>query len=407
MIASQFFTTINFKTFLNTLFLLTFYLPHLRYWNDIENLENELKNYLNAENSRIYSFYNGRSALFHALRQLNLDEKDEVLVSWYTCVSVVNAVLHAWWKTVYVDIDKDSLNMSIKDIEKKITNNTKVLIIQHTFWNPANITEIMKIAKKNNLIVIEDCAHAIWASINNKKIWTFWDMSIFSTWRDKVISSVTWWFLLINNKNINFKKPKLIPVSRKLAISNLMYNIVAYIAWKTYDIKLWKVIMYISRKFDIIPPILTPSEKSCNFDNFYYQLPNSLTYLARKKLKKIDIINQHRIKIANFYNKKLNFNKIISINFAQNIYFNYPIFVDNIDKVLSKFRKHNIYLWNYWSWENIVPYKTNLQNCMYKKWTCLVAEDIAKKILTLPTHFQVSLKQTEKICQIFEKTIEK
>jgi len=102
--------------------------------------------------------------------------------------------------------------------------------------------------------------------------------------------------------------------------------------------------MYISRKFDIIPPILTPSEKSCNFDNFYYQLPNSLTYLARKKLKKIDIINQHRIKIANFYNKKLNFNKIISINFAQNIYFNYPIFVDNIDKVLSKFRKHNIYL---------------------------------------------------------------
>ena len=403
MIASQFFTTINFKTFLNTLFLLTFYLPHLRYWNDIENLENELKNYLNAENSRIYSFYNGRSALFHALRQLNLDKKDEVLVSWYTCVSVVNAVLHAWWKTVYVDIDKDSLNMSIKDIEKKITNNTKVLIIQHTFWNPANITEIMKIAKKNNLIVIEDCAHAIWASINNKKIWTFWDMSIFSTWRDKVISSVTWWFLLINNKNINFKKPKLIPVSRKLAISNLMYNIVAYIAWKTYDIKLWKVIMYIARKFDIIPPILTPSEKACNFDNFYYQFPNSLAYLARKELKKIDIINQHRIKIANFYNKNLNFNKITLINFAQNIYFNYPIFVDNIDKVLLKFRKHNIYLWNYWSWKNIVPYKTNLQNCMYKKWTCPVAENIVKKILTLPTHFQLSSKQANTIYKICEK----
>ena len=403
MIASQFFTTINFKIFLNTLFLLTFYLPHLRFWKDTEKLEQELKKYLNTENSRIYSFYNGRSALFHALKQLNLNSKDEVLVSWYTCVSVVNAILQAWWKPVYVDIDKDSLNMSIKDIEQKITSNTKVLIVQHTFWNPVNMPEIMKIAKKYNLIVIEDCAHALWASINNKKVWTFWDMSIFSTWRDKVISSVTWWFLLINNKNIKFKEPKLIPVSRKLAISNLMYNIIAYIAWKTYDIKLWKVIMYISRKFDIIPPILTSSEKACNFDNFYYQLPNSLAYLARKELKKIDIINQHRIKIANLYNKELKFNKIKDLNFAQNIYFNYPIIVNNIDKIMTTFRQYNIYLWNYWSWWNIVPHGTKLENCMYKKWTCPVAENIVKNILTLPTHFQVSLKQAEKICKIFEK----
>jgi len=400
MISAQFFTTINLKIFLRTLFLLTFYMPFLRFWKDIEKFEEELKYYLCTKNKRVYSFYNWRSALFHFCKQLNLNKDSEILISWYTCVSVVNAVIQAWLKPVYIDIDKETLNMSINDLESKITKKTKVLVVQHTFWNPANMFKILEIAKKNNLIVIEDCAHALWAEINWKKVWTFGDASIFSTWRDKVISSVTWWFLLINNENINFKMPKLYPVSKKLAISNLIYNIIAYISWKTYDIKIWKILMYLSRKFNIIPEILTKSEKACNFNNFYYQLPNSLAYLARKELKNIDKINYHRINVANFYINNIEIPTIKTLKNWKNIYFWYPIFIDNIDKILSKFKKYNIYFWVYWSNQNIVPNGTNLEKCIYEKWTCPNAEDISKKIIIFPNHFQINLKQAKKICNI-------
>jgi len=397
MISAQFFTTVNFKIFLDTLKLLTFKLPYLRFGQEVDRLEIELKQYLNAEHSQIYSFYNWRSALYHWLTNLpNLTDltnwTNEVLVSGYTCVSVINTIIQAWYKPVYVDID-ESLNMQIEDAEKKVSSNTKAIIVQHTFWNPANMQAWTEFVEKHNLVLIEDCAHALWAEIGWKKVGTFGDMAIFSTWRDKVISSVTWWFLLINNPDLKVKKPKLIPVSRKLALQNLNYNLIAYLAWKTYNIKIWKVLMYIANKFKLIPPILTPNEKACRFNNFFYQLPNSLAYLARRQLRQVDKINVHRVQIANQYKEKLawkyEFPKEES--FAKNIYFGFPIFFDNEENLKKKVieaKKHWVYLGTYWTGQNIVPVGSNLENCLYQKWTCPKAEDLAKRVLILPNHFQ-------------------
>lgn len=407
MIGAQFFTTINFKIFVDTVKLLTYKLPYLRFGNEQEKLEIELKNYLNADDSKIYSFYNGRSALYHWLKWLNLKKWSKVIVSSYTCVSVVNAVLQVWLEPVYVDIDEKTLNVSIDDLKKKINTDVKAIIVQHTFWNPVDMMNIMKIAEYNDLFVIEDCAHSLGAEIWWKKVGTFGDMAIFSTGRDKVISSVTWWFLLINNDEIKFNKPKLVAVSRKLALQNLMYNILAYLAWKTYDINLWKVIMYLASKLNLIPKILTSSEKSCNFIQFNYQLPNSLAYLARRQLKWIDKINNHRIKLANIYQKefeKIDYIQTIkSEKFAKNIYFGFPVIFsskDKLDLLSQNLRKHNIYLGLYRTGENIVPSWTDLESCKYTKWTCPTAETITHKIAVFPNHFQVNEKQIQNIVDL-------
>jgi len=133
MISAQFFTTINLWIFLDTLNLLTFKLPYLRFWKDNDLLIEEFKNYLNAQTSKVYTFYNWRSALFWVLKSLNLKKDDEVIISWYTCVSVVNAVKQSWAKPVYADID-DSLNITLDSIKKVFSSKTKVIIVQHTFW---------------------------------------------------------------------------------------------------------------------------------------------------------------------------------------------------------------------------------------------------------------------------------
>ena len=404
MIGAQFFTTINFGIFIDTLKLLTYKLPYLRFGNEQDKLEQEFKQYLNATESKIYSFYNGRSALYHALKSLNFPAWTDILVSSYTCVSVVNTILQAWYNPVYVDID-ESLNMTLSDAKNKKTQNTKAIIVQHTFWNPANMFEFTEWAHKENLVLIEDVAHWLGGEIWWKKLWTFGDMAIFSTWRDKVISSVTWWFLLVNNDELEIKRPNLIPVSRKLALQNLFYNIIAYLAWKTYDIKLWKVLMYLANKLKLIPPILTPNEKACNFQKFFYQLPNSLAYLARKQLKQVDKINQHRIKLANKYKSKLkDFKFPNEEKFAKNIYFWVPVILENkkqVEDIVKRWRKSNIYFGIYWTGENIVPQWTNLENCKYKKWTCPNAENLSKRILILPNHYQV--KSIDKILEVLQK----
>jgi len=405
MIWAQFFTTINFSIFLDTLKLLTYKLPYLRYGQNVDKLEIELKQYLNAEHSQIHSFYNGRSALYHWLKSLNFPKWSKIAVSGYTCVTVINTIIQAGYIPLYIDI-YDSLNMDLSDMKKKLDTDTKAVIVQHTFWNPLPMDQWTKFAENHNLVLIEDCAHSLGAEIWWKKVGTFGQMAIFSTWRDKVISSVTWWFLLINDEKYFIKKPKLYPVSRKLALQNLMYNILAYLAWKSYDIKLWKIIMYLSTKLKLIPPILTPNEKACNFQKFFYQLPDSLAYLARKQLKQVDKINHHRIKLAKIYKEKLkNFQFPKEEKMAKNIYFWVPIVYDgNIDDLVKKWRKHNIYFWIYWTGENIIPSWTDLSSCKYKKWTCPNAENLAKKIVILPNHFQVSEKDVEKVVRCLENS---
>ena len=138
----------------------------------------------------ILSFSCGRSALYALLKNLKLNNTDEVLLQAYTCVAVPAPILWANGKPIYVDIDPNTLNMCPQDLEKKITKNSKILIIQHTFGNPADINTLLKIAKKYKLFVIEDCAHTIGGMYQNKPLGSFGDASIFSFGRDKALSSI-------------------------------------------------------------------------------------------------------------------------------------------------------------------------------------------------------------------------
>lgn len=399
---SEFFTTVSFSQTLDSLYLMSLRLPLLRYWNDIEYIENQLLSYIGNENSKIISFYNWRSAIFHALKIIWVKKTDEIIISWYTCVSVSNAVIQSWAKIIYSDIDKKNLWFNIKELEKNITENTKIIILQHTFWKPAYIEKIIALAHSKWILVIEDCAHSLWSRVNKQKLGSFWDFSIFSTGRDKVISSVTWGFLIINNEKYFSKiekiKEKLIMPGVLLTLKNLNYNIVWYKAYKTYDFfKLWKIIIFLSRKLSLITEILTLSEKECNLKGFNLKLPNSLAYLASRQLEKIKIISTYRRSIAEYYDETINNTNIKTIfkriNWEKNNYFRYPILLKS-EKIKNEFydymRKNNILLWNYWSWQNIIPIWTKLNIAKYINWSCPVSEDISKRILTLPNHKLIS-----------------
>lgn len=395
---SEFFTTIDINIFLRTLWLLTFKLPILRYGSSNEFFEYILLWYIWNNNSKIVSFYNWRSAIYHCLKMIWVKKQDEVIVSWYNCVSVSNAVIQSWAKIIYCDIEKGNLGLNTKILKSLINKNTKVIIAQHTFWKPSNIKEIIKIAKENNILVIEDCAHSLWSKIENKRLWSYWDFSIFSSWRDKVISWVTWWFLIVNNKNYFDKleeiREKLIMPSRWLTIKNLLYNIFAYISYKTYNVAwLWKIIIYISRKLNLITEILTDKEKKCNFKDFNYALPNSLAFLAAKEIENIKFKNAHKISLSEYYDEMIK-NKYIEILFKKNKneknnYFRYPIILKTKElkeELYNYMKAKNVILWNTWSSLNIVPKWTNLSDAKYIEWTCPVSEDISQRILTIPCH---------------------
>lgn len=407
-ITTDFFSTISFRQAIKSLNCITFRLAFLRKWKDIKKVEKIFKNFLWISDAKIISFYNWRSAIYHILKALWLNKDDEVIVNAYNCVSISNAVIQAWVKIIYSDIDKDNLSFDIIKLNQSITKKTKVIIVQHTFWKIADIQKIINLAHKKWILVIEDCAHSLWTTIKWRQTWTFWDFAIFSTWRDKVISSVTWGFLVINNKNY-FKltkeiKSKLILASRLLIIKNHLYNLIAYKAYKLYDFFwLWKVIIHLSRKLNIITEILTKKEKKCNFKDFNYSFPNSLAYLLIPEINLLHEYKRNRRAISDVYDLKIKDKDLLIIHESKTEkcnFYRYPILLKNkkiTNSIIEKFKAQNILLWKSWTWINIAPKWSNLKNANYKIWSCPIAESLASRIITLPNNNNLNKKDIDKV----------
>jgi len=136
----------------------------------------------------IYFFDSGRSALNVVLQELKLPQGSEVAVPVNICEVVVETILNNNLKPLLIDIT-DNLTICPKDLQKKITKKTKMIIPVHTFGNLYSIEEIQKIAKKHRCIIIEDCAQTLTSKYKGKNVGTFGDYAFFSFDVTKHISS--------------------------------------------------------------------------------------------------------------------------------------------------------------------------------------------------------------------------
>ena len=129
---------------------------------------------------RSLAVVNGTNALVVALNQFDIKAGDEVLVPPYTFIATVSAVLSNGAMPVFVDIDRETFQMDPAKIEAKITPRTKAIMPVHILGLPADMDRIMAIAKKHNLLVIEDACQAHLAEVNHQKVGTIGDAGCFS-----------------------------------------------------------------------------------------------------------------------------------------------------------------------------------------------------------------------------------
>jgi len=143
----------------------------------------------------------GSSALKVALTALDVGPGDEVIVPAFTFIATYEAVLEAGAIPVMADID-DSLNLDPDDIINKLTPYTKAVIPVHMCGAPANIDRIVAVARKSNLLVLEDTAQAVGASYQGKKLGTFGEIGIFSFDYYKTITSGEGGMVITDSKEL-------------------------------------------------------------------------------------------------------------------------------------------------------------------------------------------------------------
>ncbi len=127
----------------------------------------------------------GTSAIFLSLRALGIKPGDEVITTTHTFIATVEAIVEAGATPVLVDIDAVSYNLDLDAVEAAINPRTRAIIPVHIYGNPVNMRRIMEMARKHDLLVVEDCAQAHLAQYNNKYIGTFGNTACFSFYPGK------------------------------------------------------------------------------------------------------------------------------------------------------------------------------------------------------------------------------
>ena len=276
----------------------------------VKEFENKLSKFLNRKFGCAVS--SGTAALEIAIRSLDLKKNDEVIMPSFTIISNAMAIVKSLAKPILVDVNLDTWNIKIEDIEKKITKKTKCLMIPHIYGLSNDMDKILKIAKKYNLYLIEDAAEVLGLKYKNKFCGSFGDISILSFYANKHITTGEGGMLLTNNKNLNNKFKDY----RNLCFGSKKNR------FNHYDIS-WN-----------------------------YRYTNIQAALGLNQLKRINKIVKRKHEIGDYYYKHFkNIKNIIlqpnKLSYCKNIYWVFGIVIkknnkNKINEVISKLAKRNI-----------------------------------------------------------------
>ncbi len=245
----------------------------------LSKFENKFQNYINSK----YAL--GVGSATHALhlsnRALGIGPGDEVIVPTFTFAATANSVLYCGATVVLADIDPSTFNISLKSIKNLITKKTKAIIPVHYGGQSCDMDEIMSIAKKNKLKVIEDCAHSLGSKFNNSFCGTMGDVGCFSFYPTKIITTGEGGMITTNKNNL-LKKFKQLRSQGMDITPNQREKLIQW-------------------KYDVVDL------------GYNYRLDEIRSSLGLSQLNRINNINKLRIKIANKYNKLLKNIKGISL----------------------------------------------------------------------------------------------
>jgi len=371
-------------------------------------LEEEFKRYLRVK--YVISFNSGRSAFLAILDSLGLEKDDEVLLQAFTCNAAANPIIWAGLKPVYVDCDEKTFNIYIEDLKRKITQKSRVVIVQHTFGLPANMDEILKICRENNLILIEDCAHSLGGEYGGRKIGTSGKAAFFSFSRDKVISSVYGGMVVTDDEELAKKirdfQEKIGYPSCCWIFQQLWHPVLMnWLILPTYRI-FGKYLLILFQRFHILSKAVHWKEKRGKKPGYFpKRLPNTLAILALNQFKKLDKFNNHRKEIARFYFENLrdtSFELPEIPNNRDHIFLRFPIKYPKAHQIIKKAWRKNLLIGD-WYTTPIAPHDTKLEKVQYKLGSCPKAEKLAEETLNLPTHINISKEEAKKIIDFLRK----
>lgn len=308
----------------------------------------------------------GTDALYLALASLDIGPGDEVILPTFTFIATALCVSYTGAKPVFVDIEDTTYNLDPRKVEKAVTKKTKVILPVHIYGQSADMDEILKIAKKNNIKVIEDAAQAHGASYQGKRIGSLGDISCFSFYPTKSLGAFgDGGMIATDNKEIYEKILMLRDYGR---IGRYEHKIKGY-----------------NSRLDTVQAVILSA-----------------------KLKRLDSWNKMRADNAHYYCELLKGVKGIKTpqtkKDRKHIYQTFAVRLKNRDQVCEGMKQKGIGVLIHY------PIPLHLQEAYkelgHKAGDFPVAEGVSREILSLPMFPHMTKKQIKYVCDSLKELIE-
>ncbi|KKP94054.1 MAG: putative pyridoxal phosphate-dependent enzyme [Parcubacteria group bacterium GW2011_GWA1_36_12] len=315
----------------------------------------------------------GTAGLHLALVALGIKTGDEVVTSPFSFVASANAILYCGAKVVFVDIDPVTFNIDPNKIERVITKNTKAILPIHVFGYPINYDNIMTIAKKYNLKVVEDACQSLGAVYNGKMVGNFGNMAIFAFYPNKQITTGEGGIVTTNSKKQHGLLKSLVNQGRNDDGQWLVHNKLGY-NYRMDEIS--AALGYIQMKK--IKQILKSRKLAAKTYQEYLKNVNNVSTLAKDNEKSKRSWQTFIVML----DKSINRDKVMEILISK--------------KIQCKPYLPSIHLQPYWR-----------KQFKYKENTFPVSESVSKRSLALPLFTLMPKKMIERVCFELEKAIKR
>ena len=331
---------------------------------EVRKFESEFSKFIGRKYSVAVS--SGTAALEIAIKALGIKKNDEVLIPNFTIISNALAVVKQQAKPVLVDCNLENWNIDINQLENKINKKTKAIIITHIYSFANDMDKILKICRKNNIFVIEDAAEVIGLKYKDKKCGSFGDISTFSFYANKQITTGEGGMISVNKFDLYNKCKSL----RNLCFGKLNRFNHEDIGWN-------------------------------------YRMTNIQAALGLSQIKNINKIVKKKIMIGRQYYKNLKLNKNLTIlppfiSYSKNIYWVVGILIKN-KKIKSsllaiKLRKFGIMTRPFfWPMHEQKIFK---KMKLFKKSKFPNSSYLARYGLYLPSYYNLNNKQIDYISSV-------
>jgi dTDP-4-amino-4,6-dideoxygalactose transaminase len=377
---------------------------------NVQKFETEFSKYIGRKYGIATS--SARFGLYLLFKSLDINKgKDEIILPAFMPWIVAKVALMCGLKPVFVDADVKTRNIDPQQIENKITKNTRIVLIVHLYGLPCNMGQILKITKKHQLLLIENCAQAMGAKYHGRPVGSFGDVSIFSFGKLKTCTTYGGGMILTDNKElhdrlrrelISVPPPPKFELVRRSIIIPLVWIIKTSFCISFFVHPLYSLIRFFKRDFISGQHFVGSESRICSYDETRLLQEHNMQYshlqatLGLMQLKTLDSRIKSRQRNAAILNALLP-NPPYIPNDVYSSYFFYCIETDHKERLLDALFDAGIL-----AQAGNFPVVPDLRAFQDFKCDCPNARALSTKLVFVPIQSDLQEKDMMKIVNVFK-----